>query len=86
MSTRQRRGIRYCMGEAKSGVPLGGIGTGSIELDTTGALMRSTLQNNWTNEIEILPGTFFALYTKQWQKKICKILQSNLSIRKIQSF
>ncbi len=45
----------------RSGVPLGGLGQGKIELLTDGSLGNVTFQNNWSSPIGELRGSFFAV-------------------------
>ena len=74
----QDRGICYQMGEGENGLSLGGLGTGGIQLATTGALACSTLQNNWMKELkELLPGSFFAMHAATSDRKYTKILQAS---------
>lgn len=47
-----------------SGVPLGGLGTGKVELLTDGSLGNLTTNNNWSRPIAELPGSFFAIRTQ----------------------
>lgn len=65
--------IRYGYGEARSGVPLGGLGTGSIVLDSTGSFDASTIKNNlrdrWRPQ-----GSFFAIYTSSEGESRCRVL------------
>ncbi len=74
----QDRGICYQMGEGENGLSLGGLGTGGIQLTTTGALACSTLQNNWMKELKtLLPGSFFAAYAATQDRRCAKILQAS---------
>jgi len=45
----------------RSGVPLGGIGCGKIELLTDGAFGNFTINHNWDRPTRVVRGTFFAL-------------------------
>lgn len=45
----------------RSGVPLGGIGCGKIELLTDGAFGNFTCNHNWDRPTEVVRGTYFAL-------------------------
>ena len=47
-----------------SGVPLGGVGTGTFQLLTDGTISRATLTNNWQQPTGDLPGCFAALWTR----------------------
>jgi len=44
-----------------SGVPLGGLGAGKVELLTDGTFGSLTLNNNWSRPIPDLPASFFAV-------------------------
>src|SRR5579871_2426373 len=48
----------------ESGVPLGGIGTGTFELMTDGAVSRATINNNWSHPTGDLPACFAAVWTR----------------------
>lgn len=45
----------------RSGLPLGGLGCGKIELLTDGALGNFTGNHNWDQPTRVIPGAFFAL-------------------------
>lgn len=45
--------VVYKNGEAKSGLPLGGLGTGYIEMLSSGGFGKSTIQNNFLNPVSI---------------------------------
>ena len=73
-------------GPIKSGVPLGGLGTGKIELLPSGRLNRLTIQNNWSaplvNNPKVNPahdlgllGFHFALRVKRGMKSQVRLLQ-----------
>ena len=47
-----------------SGVPLGGVGTGTFQLLTDGTISRAALTNNWQQPTGDLPGCFAALWTR----------------------
>ncbi len=47
-----------------SGVPLGGVGAGTFQLMTDGAISRATFNNNWNQPTGDLPGCFAALWTR----------------------
>ena len=47
-----------------AGVPLGGIGTGKVDLLTDGSFGNLTANNNWARPIQELPGSFFAIRTE----------------------
>lgn len=66
--------------DVKSGVPLGGIGAGKIEILPSGILSFFTYQNNWRQPIgdakEGNYGNHFAIFVEQDSRKICKLLQT----------
>ncbi|MFH1459325.1 MAG: GH116 family glycosyl hydrolase [Candidatus Omnitrophota bacterium] len=77
----------------KSGIPLGGIGAGKLEITPYGTLDYITYQNNWTNPIcnatnkdkqkaQGIAGFHFALYVNAQAAVICKLLQTE----KIQNY
>ncbi len=47
----------------QSGVPLGGIGCGTFQLMTDGAISRATINNNWNRPTDDLNGCFAAVWT-----------------------
>ena len=59
----------------KSGVPLGGIGCGKIELLTDGALGNFSINHNWDRQKGFTKGAFFAVYANNGAKKIAKVLR-----------
>lgn len=69
--------VKYEYGEAKSGVPLGGLGTGSVVLGSTGSFSASTLRNNIRDRWNPW-GSFFAIYTSSGGKSQCKVLGNYL--------
>src|SRR5947207_5753085 len=56
------------------GVPLGGIGTGKVELLPDGTLGNLTLNNNWERPIAELPGSFFAVRATAGEKTTARVL------------
>ncbi|MBU1087549.1 MAG: hypothetical protein KKD05_08570 [Candidatus Omnitrophica bacterium] len=71
--------------KVKSGMPLGGIGAGKLEITPYGTLDYITYQNNWTRPIANpnnkdkaagLAGFHFALYINTKAAAICKLLQT----------
>ncbi|WP_291764975.1 GH116 family glycosyl hydrolase, partial [Caldivirga sp. UBA161] len=49
--------VKYTCGDAlASGIPLGGIGTGGVELDNDGRLINARFANNWAYPIRVLRG------------------------------
>jgi uncharacterized protein (DUF608 family) len=44
-----------------SGVPLGGIGAGKVEILTDGSFAHATVMNNWDRPTDRLPGSFAAI-------------------------
>ncbi|MBU1044079.1 MAG: hypothetical protein KJ915_06735 [Candidatus Omnitrophica bacterium] len=71
--------------KVKSGMPLGGIGAGKLEITPYGTLDYITYQNNWNRPIANpnnkdkaagLTGFHFALYINTKAAAICKLLQT----------
>ncbi len=63
-------------GEAwRSGVPLGGLGCGKLELCTDGWLGNYTGNNNWDRPTGRIKGAFFALYAESGDKKVARMLR-----------
>jgi uncharacterized protein (DUF608 family) len=61
----------------RGGFPLGGIGTGTVDLRTDGTFATSTLNNNASHPIENLPGCFFTVWTKAGDRTLAKTLSLN---------
>ncbi len=53
----------YQNADFHSGVPLGGIGCGSVEIMPNGLFGNATLNNNWTDPIPVVPGWFACVWT-----------------------
>ncbi len=63
-----------------SGVPLGGIGTGKIELCPDGALHHFTVNNNNVFPIDGMPGTFFAVAARWGLSSAVRVLQTSSDV------
>ena len=63
-----------------SGVPLGGIGTGKVEICPDGALHHLTINNNDVFPIDGMPGTFLAVSARSAESKVLKVLQTRSEI------
>ncbi|MBI1854226.1 MAG: discoidin domain-containing protein [Planctomycetes bacterium] len=59
----------------KSGVPLGGIGCGKLEILTDGSLGNFTGNHNWDRPTGWLRGGFFAVQTRWAGKRAAKLLR-----------
>src|SRR5438105_4416069 len=57
-----------------SGVPLGGIGTGKVEILSDGTFGNLTLNNNWSRPIAELPASFFAIRAATEKKTTARVL------------
>ncbi len=57
-----------------SGVPLGGIGTGTFQLMTDGTVSHATFNNNWNQPTGDLPGCFAAIWTHLGQRSDARVL------------
>ncbi|BDB98187.1 GH116 family glycosyl hydrolase [Saccharolobus caldissimus] len=64
-----------------SGLPLGGIGTGKLEIDNKIKIVNVTIANNWNNPIKILRG--FHIFIKPEELKEGLILQKNSGITRV---
>jgi len=53
----------YQNADFHSGVPLGGIGCGSVEIMPNGLFGNATINNNWTDPIPIVPGWFACIWS-----------------------
>ncbi len=73
--------------KVKSGLPLGGIGAGKLEITPSGTIDYITYLNNWSSPIENqknkeqgnalgIAGFHFALYVNTKAAAICKLLQT----------
>ncbi|MFH1784385.1 MAG: GH116 family glycosyl hydrolase [bacterium] len=73
--------VQYKSGDkVLSGIPLGGIGAGKIEILPTGMLSFFSYQNNWRTPLGDLKegsyGNHFAIFCDSGERKICKLLQT----------
>ena len=78
---------QYDSEELYGGVPLGGIGTGSVELRADGSFNQWQIFNNWGNKEKLviwehhpsynLPDNFFIIHCDDGQRKISRVLQKN---------
>src|SRR5260221_14198169 len=48
----------------ESGVPLGGIGTGTFQVMTDGSISRATINNNWCKPTGDVAACFAAIWTQ----------------------
>jgi uncharacterized protein (DUF608 family) len=62
--------------EVPSGVPLGGIGAGKVELTPEGLFTALTINNNQDCPIYRMPGSFFALQTEAGSSRTTRLLQT----------
>jgi len=76
--SRQLPDAREQMPDAReqNGVPLGGVGTGKLEITSDGVFRHFTINNNYIFPIEEVRGTFFAFFTQDAERKRAKILQT----------
>ena len=58
----------------ESGVPLGGIGTGTFDWMTDGTVSRATINNNWEQPTGDLPASFAALWTRIGDRTTARVL------------
>jgi len=59
-----------------SGVPLGGIGTGRIEIFPDGTFRNLSINNNWDAPIEQVPASFFALRAEVEGRVVTRVLST----------
>lgn len=59
----------------QSGVPLGGIGCGKLEILTDGGFGFFTGNNNWDRPTGRIKGAFFAIYAQSGGKKAARVLR-----------
>ena len=71
----ERAGQKTSEGKCRNGVPMGGIGTGKVEIDKDGVLTAITINNNFDVPIFKTEGSFFALRWEDKNGKQGKILQ-----------
>jgi len=62
--------------EWNSGVALGGIGTGRIEIFPDGTFRNLSINNNWDAPIEEVPGSFFAVRTETNGRVMTRMLST----------
>jgi len=62
-----------------SGMELGGVGVGKLEVRTNGEIGNFTINNNWDKWIERAKGTFFAVHVDNGGIKQNRILRRNYS-------
>ena len=67
---------KYSSPKEACGVPLGGIGTGKIEITPDGMLRHFTTNNNYVFPIDEMPGTFIAVAYKQGDNYTVKVLST----------
>ena len=59
----------------RSGVPLGGIGCGVVELLTDGSFGNFTINHNWDRPTGWMKGTFAAVFADDGKKKCVRVLR-----------
>lgn len=59
----------------RSGMPVGGIGCGMLEVSTDGSFGAYTGNNNWDRPTGMLKGAFAAIYAEAGNKKAAKMLR-----------
>lgn len=66
-------------GRCRCGVPMGGVGAGKIEMDSSGVLTAITINNNCEVPIYKTPGSFFAAWAKDADPQAFLLQTENLS-------
>jgi non-lysosomal glucosylceramidase len=54
-------GVWYSTGETAGGIPLGGFGTGYLELKSDGRFGETTMENDWLKPRPVTPGSGFVI-------------------------
>ena|GEM_PF-3520882 len=62
-----------------SGVPLGGLGTGSVQVLSDGSFSHATINNNWHRPIELMPGCFGAVAVRSGGQSQVRVVGSRNS-------
>lgn len=68
--------VEYGLGEAKSGVPLGGLGTGYITLGSDGAFQEIVTMGNPRSPILRPKCSFLAIFASSTEYKVAKVLEN----------
>ena len=63
---------------APSGMPMGGIGAGRVEMTALGQLTAFSGNNNQDSPIYRMPGSFFAVGVKGHEISTCRVLQTTI--------
>lgn len=58
----------------RTGVPLGGIGTGTMQWMSDGTLSHAAITNNWNHPVPNLPGCFAAFWMRSSEKTTARVL------------
>ncbi len=66
-----------CMA-APSGIPMGGIGAGKVEMTPTGQLTAFSGNNNQDSPVYRMPGSYFAIGVKGYEISTCRVLQTEI--------
>jgi|GEM_PF-1317211 len=62
--------------QRRLGVSMGGLGTGTLEIDRAGRIANICVQNNWADKKRVSPaGTFFSVHTSTKDKRTGRVLQ-----------
>jgi len=68
--------VEYGLGEAKSGVPLGGLGTGYITLESDGSFQEIVTMGNPRSPILRPEDSFLAIFASSAEYKVAKVLEN----------
>lgn len=79
-STPPRRvvGVKYRAGDAASAVPLGGLGTGTVYLDSRGRLAGPSIANTYRPAGGVMPGCGFAVRAGAVEQPLAELATSYL--------
>ncbi len=79
---RQVAGVKYRAGDARAAVPLGGLGTGTVALDSRGQFTRQAIANSYRPVGGVMPGCGFTIRTETEgrfvEQPLSKLVQSYL--------
>ncbi len=79
---RQVVGVKYRAGDVRAAMPLGGVGTGTVALDSRGQFTRQAIANSYRPVGGVMPGCGFTIHTESEgrvvEQPLSKLVQSYL--------